>query len=65
VVLDGIRRNAPFLFTHNMAAVIQARCKALLASLPDEPVNQERLAADLQAREFMKLRLSGKGPRSP
>ena len=65
VVLDGIRRNAPYLFTHNMAAVLQERCKALLASLPDEPVNQERLAADLQAREFMKLRLSGKGPRSP
>jgi NAD(P)-dependent dehydrogenase (short-subunit alcohol dehydrogenase family) len=65
IVLDGIRRNSPFLFTHNMAAVLQERCKALLASLPDEPVNEERLAADLQARELMKVRLRGRSIESP
>jgi NAD(P)-dependent dehydrogenase (short-subunit alcohol dehydrogenase family) len=60
VVLEGIRRNELYLFPHNNAAVISERCKALLASLPDEPVNEERLSADLQARELMKVRLRGR-----
>jgi NAD(P)-dependent dehydrogenase (short-subunit alcohol dehydrogenase family) len=60
IVLDGIRRDRLYLFTHNMAQVIADRRDALIASLPDEPVNEARLAADMQVRAMMK----GNLPRS-
>lgn len=53
-VLQGIRANHPYIFTHDMSQVLRERRDALLASLPDEPINVERLAGDMQAREMMK-----------
>ena len=53
-VLQGIRDNALYIFTHRMDEVIRERRDAILASLPDEPVNQERLAMDMRLRAMMK-----------
>jgi NAD(P)-dependent dehydrogenase (short-subunit alcohol dehydrogenase family) len=53
-VLQGIRDNALYIFTHPMDEVIRERRDAILASLPDEPINQERLALDMQLRAMMK-----------
>ncbi len=45
-VLKGIRRNDLYILTHlEMRKMLEARCKALLAALPDEPINQARLQA--------------------
>jgi len=57
IVLDGIRRDQLYIFTHNMAQVMCDRRDALIASLPDEPVNEARLAADMQVRAMMKSNL--------
>jgi NAD(P)-dependent dehydrogenase (short-subunit alcohol dehydrogenase family) len=59
IVVEGIRRNQLYLFTHEMAAVISDRRDALLASLPDEPIDEARLAADLKLRTIMKSNLPG------
>jgi len=56
-VLRGILDNELYVFTHPMEQVIRERRDALLASLPNEPVNQARLAMDMQARALMKERL--------
>jgi NAD(P)-dependent dehydrogenase (short-subunit alcohol dehydrogenase family) len=57
IVLDGVRRNAFYLFTHNIAQVIRQRRDALLASLPDEPINAARLEVDMRMRDMMKRNL--------
>ena len=48
-VLEGIRRNDMYILTHpEFSGIIQSRCEALLASMPKEPISQERArAADL------------------
>jgi NAD(P)-dependent dehydrogenase (short-subunit alcohol dehydrogenase family) len=44
-VLRGIRRNDLFIISHpEFREGLQARCDALLRAVPDEPLNQERLA---------------------
>jgi len=53
-VLQGIRDNELYIFTHPMDDVIRERRDAILASLPNEPVNQERLAMDMRLRAMMK-----------
>ena len=47
-VLTGIRRNDLYIMTHvETGPVIEARSKAQLAALPDEPINQARVQASL------------------
>jgi NAD(P)-dependent dehydrogenase (short-subunit alcohol dehydrogenase family) len=42
-VLAGIRRNDLYIFTHReFREGVEERCRALLASFPDEPLNEER-----------------------
>ena len=42
-VLDGIRHNRLFIFSHpEFRDVLTARSKLLLGSIPDEPINQAR-----------------------
>ncbi len=42
-VLRGLRRNDLFIFTHpEFKAGAAERCEAILASFPDEPINEER-----------------------
>jgi len=53
LVLDGIRRNSLYIFTNSFAPLLEARRDALLASLPNEPVNEERLALELRLRQMM------------
>ncbi len=61
-VLRGIRRNDLYILTHpEIRPVLEARAAALLASLPDEPVDPRRVAASeglldasLYAREAAK-----------
>lgn len=53
LVVDGIRRNSLYIFTNSFAPLLEARRDALLASLPNEPVNEERLALELRLREKM------------
>jgi NAD(P)-dependent dehydrogenase (short-subunit alcohol dehydrogenase family) len=53
-VLRGITNDELYIFTHRMDEVIRERRDALLASLPDEPVDQSRLAMDMKLREMMK-----------
>lgn len=44
-VLRGIRRNDLFIISHpEFREGLQARCDALMRAVPDEPLNQERLA---------------------
>lgn len=44
-VLRGIRRNDLFIISHpEFREGIQARCDALLRAIPDEPLNEQRLA---------------------
>jgi NAD(P)-dependent dehydrogenase (short-subunit alcohol dehydrogenase family) len=57
IVLDGIRHDQLYMFTHNMAHVICERRDALLASLPNEPIDEARLAADMQVRAMMQSNL--------
>ena len=57
IVLEGIRRDQLYLFTHDLSQVMVDRRDALIASLPNEPVNEARLAADMQARAMMKRNL--------
>ncbi len=45
-VLDGIQRNALYIMTHpEIRPVLEARAHALLAALPDEPVDSKRIEA--------------------
>jgi NAD(P)-dependent dehydrogenase (short-subunit alcohol dehydrogenase family) len=45
-VLDGIRRDELYILTHpEIRPVLEARAKALLAALPDEPVDPRRIEA--------------------
>ncbi|MDB6013770.1 MAG: short-chain dehydrogenase/reductase [Gammaproteobacteria bacterium] len=53
-VLQGILNNDLYIFTHRMDEVIRERRDAILASLPHEPINEERLAMDMQLRALMK-----------
>jgi len=53
-VLQGILNNDLYIFTHRMDEVIRERRDAILASLPQEPVNEARLAMDMQLRAMMK-----------
>jgi len=53
-VLRGIRDNQLYIFTHRIDDVIRERRDALLASLPNEPINHARLAMDMQLRAMMK-----------
>lgn len=53
-VLRGILDNQLYIFTHRMDEVIRERRDALLASLPNEPVDHARLAMDMQLRAMMK-----------
>ena len=48
-VLQGIRRNDMYILTHpEFSAIVQARCEALLASMPVELITAKRLeAADM------------------
>ena len=48
-VLEGIRRNDMYILTHpEFSGIIKARCEALMASMPKEPISPERArAADL------------------
>ena len=48
-VLEGIRRNDMYILTHpEFSGIIQARCEALLASMPKETISPERArAADM------------------
>lgn len=42
-VLDGIRRDEIFIFTHReFRDGVEERCRAMLAAFPDEPVNEAR-----------------------
>jgi NAD(P)-dependent dehydrogenase (short-subunit alcohol dehydrogenase family) len=42
-VLAGIRRNDLYIFTHReFREGVDERCRAILASFPDEPLNEER-----------------------
>ena len=43
-VLDGVRNNELFIFTHReFREGVEERCRAMLSAFPDEPVNTERL----------------------
>jgi NAD(P)-dependent dehydrogenase (short-subunit alcohol dehydrogenase family) len=55
-VLAAIRANQLYVIPQPMQQIVTARRDAILASLPDEPVNQERLAADLAVRELFRSR---------
>jgi NAD(P)-dependent dehydrogenase (short-subunit alcohol dehydrogenase family) len=45
-VLEGIQRNELYILTHpEMRPVLEARARALLAALPDEPVDPKRIEA--------------------
>lgn len=45
-VLDGLRRNELFIFTHpEFKKGAEARCKAMLAAFPDEEINTKRAEA--------------------
>jgi NADP-dependent 3-hydroxy acid dehydrogenase YdfG len=45
-VIEGVRRNAFYIMTHpEMRPVLEARAAALLAALPDEPVDRARIDA--------------------
>jgi short-subunit dehydrogenase len=45
-VIEGVRRNAFYIMTHpEIRPVLQARAAALLAALPDELVDEARVAA--------------------
>lgn len=45
-VLEGVRRNDLYILTHaEIRPVLEARAAALLAALPDEPVDPARIAA--------------------
>jgi NAD(P)-dependent dehydrogenase (short-subunit alcohol dehydrogenase family) len=45
-VLEGVRRNALYILTHpEIRPVLEARAAALLAALPQEPVEEARIAA--------------------
>jgi NAD(P)-dependent dehydrogenase (short-subunit alcohol dehydrogenase family) len=47
-VLDGIRRDELYILTHpEIRPVLEARAQALLAALPDEPVDPKRIEASL------------------
>ena len=52
LVLAAIRKKQFYIFTDNVSATVAARRDALLASLPDEPIDQARLQADLQSRQL-------------
>ena len=44
-VLRGLKRNDLFIFTHPEFRIgAQTRCDAIMASFPDEPINEERAA---------------------
>jgi NAD(P)-dependent dehydrogenase (short-subunit alcohol dehydrogenase family) len=53
-VLQGIRSNELYIFTHPVREVLQQRRDAIMASLPDEPINRARLEMDLKVRAMMK-----------
>ena len=45
-VLEGIQRNEMYILTHaEIRPVLEARARALLAALPDEPVDPKRIEA--------------------
>jgi hypothetical protein len=45
-ILKGIQRNDLYVLTHpENRTMLEARCRALLAALPDEPLNQARAQA--------------------
>ena len=45
-VLAGIQRNDMYILTHaEFSSILQARCEAILASMPDEPITPERARA--------------------
>ena len=50
LVFRGIERNDFYILTHSFEPVLRARRDALLASLPPEPINKQRLKADLISR---------------
>jgi len=60
-VLAGIRNNDLFILPQPFESVVRMRRDAILASLPDEPINEARLAADLAFREMFRSRAAG-GP---
>ena len=58
LVIEAIRANRLYIMTSGaIAPVVAMRRDALLASLPDEPRNEERWQADLAARRYMTDRL--------
>jgi NAD(P)-dependent dehydrogenase (short-subunit alcohol dehydrogenase family) len=58
-VLDAIRTGQFYIFTDDVSTTVAARRDALLASLPDEPINQARLQADLMSRQLRLKRQGG------
>ena len=62
-VLDGIRRDDLYIFTHReFREGVEERCRAIIASFPDEPRNEERaeaisfLTSNLIYRELLERR---------
>ena len=55
-VLAAIQGNKLFILPQSFETVVRARRDAILASLPDDPVNEARLAADLMFREMFRAR---------
>ena len=46
IVLDGIRKNHLYIFTHSeFGPGIKERCDAIMAAVPDKPMNSEFMAA--------------------
>jgi NAD(P)-dependent dehydrogenase (short-subunit alcohol dehydrogenase family) len=46
IVLDGIRKNHLYIFTHSeFGPGIKERCDAIMAAVPDKPMNPEFMAA--------------------
>jgi len=53
MVLAAVRANRLYILPQPLQQVVGLRRDAILASLPDEPVNQERLAADIAIRKMI------------
>lgn len=62
LVLAAVRTNQLYILPQSFEAVVRARRDAILASLPDEPINEERLAADRGFRELFRAGTAGRPP---
>ena len=59
LVLEAIRNNDEFIFTTGaLAPMVEMRRDALLASLPDDPIDEQRWQADEMVRKFMDASLA-------